>query len=162
MKYIVNYIKEGIKIGSNTKVNNFNYSEEEMRDDYNNVSYAIEKKEKQHYARKYGIESNKIHEIELRISELLRENRKNKKEFDNKDVIDFIRLNLPEKYDKLKEYFDKETKEFLNFYYKYYEEKIKKISKLPTSRLSVSDKYLLKRFNQIKQYLKEEYNEVFK
>ena len=161
MKNLIEFIKEGLKITSNTKVNDFNYTEEEMRDDYKKVLWCTEKKEKQIYADKYGIQSNKIHEIGIRIAEFLRENRHKKKKFDELDFTDYIHLDIPQKYDKLKEYFDKEPKEFLDFLYKYYDNKTIRTRNYAPSRLSINDRYQIKRYNQIKTYLQEEYKEKF-
>lgn len=161
MKNLIEFIKEGLKITSNTKVNDFDYTEEELRNDYEEVSMAYTKAEKQKFANKYGIQSNKILEIQQKIVEILRDNRQEKKKFDIEDFKDFVKLNLPERYDKLKEYFDKEPKEFLDFLYNYYDQKTIRIRNYAPSRLSSHDRYQIKRYNQIKKYLQEEYNEKF-
>ena len=122
MKYIVNYINEGIKIGSNTKVNNFNYSDEEMRKDYNDVSNCYTKAEKQKYARKYGVNSNKFREIQLVILDFLRKNRFKKKDYDVNDVRDFYRIDIPDTpYRKSKDFFDKEPIEFIEYFKSFFE-----------------------------------------
>lgn len=161
MKTLKNKILEGLKINSKSKINYIYFTDEELRNDYEEVSMAYTKAEKQKFANKYGIQSNKILEIQQRIIEILRDNRQEKKKFDMEDFKDFIRLNLPERYDKLKEYFDKEPKEFLDFLYKYYDNKTSRTRNYAPSRLSINDRYQIKRYNQIKNYLQEEYNEKF-
>lgn len=161
MKNLVGFIKEGLKITSNTKVNDFDYTEEEMRDDYRELFWSTKNTDKQFYGNKYGIQSNKIHEIKIRIAELLRENRHKKKKFDKSDFADFIYLDIPSEYNELKEYFDKEPKEFLDFLYNYYDKKTIRIRNLAPSSLSINDRYQIKRYKQIKRYLQEEYNEKF-
>ena len=63
MKSIINYIVEKLKISSKSKINNYNFTDEELRKDYNDVEYAITKAEKQAFAQKY--------EIQKRISIML-------------------------------------------------------------------------------------------
>ena len=161
MKNLIEFIQEGLKITSKTKVNDFDYTEDEMRHDYKIVSGAYEKAEKQFYATKYGIQSNKIHEIGVRIAEFLRDNRHKKKKFDELDFSDFYHLGIPEKYDKLKEYLDKEPKEFLDFLYEHYDKMTTKTRYRAPSSISINDRHQIKRYNQIKKYLQEEYNEKF-
>lgn len=161
MKTLKNKILEGLKINSKSKINYVYFTDEELRNDYEEVSMAYTKAEKQKFANKYGIQSNKILEIQQRIVEILRDNRQEKKKFDMEDFKDFIRLNLPEKYDKLKEYFDKEPKEFLDFYYEYYNKQTNSCRRLPSYNISSKQRYLIKRYNQIKKYLEEEYDEKF-
>ena len=151
MRKITNYIIEKLHINKDSKSNKTEFTDEELRNDYSEVGGAYTKAEKQEFCSKYDIVSNKIREIQLVILDKLRENRSMKKEYDENDIRDFLRYDLPEKTEKLEEYLDKEPKEFIEYVLNYYEEKGKKIH--PT-RQSIADKHILKRINQLKNYLK--------
>lgn len=150
MKQLNDYIIEKFKINSNT-VNNNDFKDEELMDDYETVNMAFSKSEKKPFMDKYGVEINKIKDIQLDILNRLRENRQKKKEFNDEDVKFFMRFDIPwGKYDKAKEYLDKEPRDFLEYVLEYYEKKTKKIH--PT-RQSIADKYTLKIYNSLKKYL---------
>lgn len=153
MKNLIQFIQEGIKINSKSKINTkLSFNDDELRHDYNEVSGAYTKAEKQVFAKKYEITSNKIREIQLVILDYLRENRLKKNKFTNDDVKDFLRYDLPEKYDKLEEYLNKEQIDFIKYVLEYYKGFTTKISKNPMQR-SMHDKYILKRVSQFEKYL---------
>lgn len=152
MKDINSFIKEGLKITSKTKVNQqIKFSDEELRDDYKEVAGATTKAEKQKIANKYGIQSNKIREIQLVILDHLRDNRHDKKEYDVADFAYFVAYGQSEKYDKYKEYLEKEPIEFVEYVLKQYQDSVKNI-KYPRS---LNDKYKFKRIDQLTKFLHE-------
>ena len=148
MKNIDSFIQERLVI--NSKSNSLAFTDEEMRDDYDTIRYAYTKAEKQKIASKYGINSNKIREIELAILDELRENRQHKKEYTNSDINDFLRYDVPDRYDSFAKYLDKEPKEFVEKILEYFEDRAKKIN---IHRMSINDKYVLRRVENLKKYL---------
>ena len=103
MNNIKYYIIEKLKINSKSKLSTQSFTDEELRDDYNEVSGAYTKAEKDAFKEKYGVTSNKIRDIQIEILNCLRDNRNKKTEFDDEDVKYFIRYDLPMNYDKQKE-----------------------------------------------------------
>jgi len=151
MKQITNYIQEGLRINKNTTVRKKEFTDEELRHDYECVNMAFSKSEKEPYMVKYDTTINKIRDIQLVILDKLRKNRQNKKEFDEKDIRDFCRFDMPwGRYEKLKTYLDQEPKEFLQYVLQYYEQKCKKIHPY---RHSIADKYTLRIRDNLKKYL---------
>ena len=164
MKNIINYIFEHfenskfsiiekLKINSNT--GNFDYSDKELMDDYNTVAMTYTKSEKQEIASKYGVAVIKIRDIQLAI---LRENRKNKKEFTKDDVINFLRYDIPDTYNKFEKYLDQEPIEFVEYLLQYYEDKINKDPRIKKYRyypqaLSYADRHLLKVYDNLKKFI---------
>ena len=151
MKEIINFIKEGLKINKNTKVHKDNFTDDELMEDYECVGGAFSKSDKEPYMIKYDVDINKIRDIQIAILKKLRENRQKRKEFNDKDVIYFLRFDMPwARYDKLKTYLDEEPKEFLEYALQYYEKKAKRIHPY---RQSIADKYILRIYNNLKKYL---------
>lgn len=151
MKQLKLYISEGLKIDKNIHVHKENFSDEELRDDYECVTGAFSKSDKEPFMIKYDCDINKIRNIQLVILNKLRENRQNKKEFDEDDVIYFRRFDMPwGRYEKLKTYLDQEPKEFLEYVLQYYVQKCKKINPY---RHSIADGYTLRICDNLKKYL---------
>ena len=145
------FMLEKLKINSQSQVNaKQSFTDEELMKDYNEVSGAYTKAEKQEFAIKYDIVTNKIREIQIVILNHLRDNRFKKKEYDKMDFTNFVRYDLPEKYDKFKEYLDKEPEEFLKFVLDTYNEQARKFKFVPRS---IADKYTMKRKSQLEKYL---------
>ena len=124
--------------------------------DYEKSEHAsgIEKKQ---LAEKYNC-SNKIKDIQKAILLKMREERHRRKEFNNEDITYFTRLDFPEKkfYDELGE----EPIEFVRFYADYYLQQLKKRrldkmvgQKLNSYNSSISDRYMIKRYETILAYL---------
>ena len=161
MKSIINYIVEKLKINSQSKINQNNFTDEELRNDYDEVENAMTKVEKQAFAQKYGIQSNKYRDIQLVILDRLRENRQDKKKFDKDDITDFNRFDIKDK--EYIDYLDQEPIEFVETLFEYYEDQAKKRNLLKWAnvvnqrnigyRISFADKYLLKKYNTLKTYL---------
>ncbi len=150
MKSINNYLSEAL-IKKDTVLKGYQkFTDEELRYDYNTITYATTKAEKLPIAQKYGVKTIRIKNIQIAILEKLRENRHNKKEFTNDDIKDFFRLDIPERYERMKEYLDKEPIEFIEYLLKYLEGQAKRI-RYPY--LSYSDKALVNRISKIKNYL---------
>lgn len=141
MKNLIEYIKE---------------SYEELKQDYTN-SDGASGNEKKALSSKYGT-ANKVKDIQKAILLKMREERHTRKEFTNDDVINFTRLDFPEKklYDELGE----EPIEFVRFYADKLLETLKKKrldkmigQKRNSYNSSISDRYILKKYETILAYL---------
>ena len=154
MKKLTEHITEALKIGSKSKVNQKgNFTDEELMYDYDEVAGAYTKAEKDVFKLKYGVNTNKIRDIQIEILNYLRDNRNKKTQFDSVDVKYFIRYDLPwAKYDKVKTYLDEEPKEFLEYALSYYDKKAKRIHPF---RQSIAEKYILRIYNSLKRYLRK-------
>lgn len=159
------FMLEKLKITSNTKVNaKQSFTDEELMDDYNRVDGSYTKAEKQKFANKYDVNSNKFKEIQAVILDKLRENRHNKKDFNENDVIYFYRMNIPDTpYRKAKEFFDKEPIEFIEYLKSYFENESEYFKKARAafrrfgsfSRISGADRHQLNMYNNVIKYLEE-------
>jgi len=152
MRNLNQFIVERLKINKDTKVNPYEFSDEELMKDYNEISYAYTKAEKMPIAKKYGITTIRIKDIQQAILIKLRDNRHIKKDFTEDDVRNFFRLDVPERYNRMKEYLDQESTEFIEYLLEHLKEKAKKI-RYPY--LSYADKTLLNRIKNIEKYLNE-------
>ena len=65
MKNLYNIIFEKLIINANSKKKQ--YTPEELRKDYNDVEWAMTKAEKQLFAKKYDVNSNKYKDIQYKI-----------------------------------------------------------------------------------------------
>ena len=154
MNNIINFIQEKLKISSSSKINR-SFTDEELKDDYSEITGAYLKSQKEPIAAKYNVTSIKIRDIQLAILDELRENRKNKKEFTTDDVRYFIKYNAPDSYTRYKSYLDKESKEFVEYLLEYYKNRGKNISPYP-GKQSMADKYVLKKINHLQKYLRHQ------
>ena len=145
-------INEKLIINKNLNIKEKEFTDEELRNDYNDVSWAT-KTEKEPYKDKYGVNSNKFRDIQLVILDHLRENRQKKKDFTTDDFRDFMRLNPPERYEKFSELLDKESKEFVEFLLKTYETIIKHKHINIWNPRSIADKSTVRRLTNLKKYL---------
>lgn len=162
---INNFILEKLKINSKSQViDNQKFTDKELRDDYNAVRGAYTKAQKQEYAIKYDIITNKFREIQLVILDKLRENRHNKKEYDENDVHDFYRMDIPDTpYKKSKEFFDKEPIEFIEYLKSYFENESEHFKRARASfrrfggyhGISIADRHQLNMYNNVIKYLEE-------
>ena len=144
-----NYIIEKLVINKNIgKVNKF--TDEELESDYNTVYHAITKNEKKVIADKYGVNIYKIRDIQIEILNILRENRKNKKEFTPNDSQNFFRYDIPDRYDKFKKYLEEESIEFVEWLFERYKNKVSKIN---TAYRSYADNHVIRVYNNLKRYL---------
>ena len=144
-----NYIIEKLVINKNIgKVNKF--TDEELESDYNTVLNAITKNEKKAIADKYGVNIYKIRDIQIEILNILRENRKNKKEFTSNDLQNFFRYDIPDRYDKFKKYLEEESIEFVEWLFERYKNKVSKIN---TAYRSYADNHVIRVYNNLKRYL---------
>ena len=161
---INNFIQEKLKINSKSQVNTQQkFTDEELRHDYTAVNGAYTKAEKQEYAFKYDVMTNKFREIQLVILDKLRENRHNKKEYDKNDAHDFYRFGVPDTYKKTKEFFDKEPIEFIEYLKSYFEnessafrnarEMFRRFGSF--SRISIANRHQLTMYNNVIKYLEE-------
>lgn len=146
MKSIVLFIKESMN----------KFSAEELYADYQKAS-DVTGQEKKDLIAKYGIETKKAQDIKNRILEILRELRKNKKNFDKQDITDFLRLHdyvTSRMIEGLKE----EPKEFSTYLKDSYFERLKSrklenwalvSGRLDGYRLSIADKDLIRTYQKI-------------
>ena len=151
MKSIVEFIRESMN----------NFSKEELHADYQKVS-DVTGQEKKDLIAKYGVESKKAQDIKNRILEILRELRKEKKNFDKEDITDFLRLHdyvTTRMIEGLKE----EAKEFSTYLKDYYFDRLKSrklenyalTTSLNNYRLSIADKDLIKTYQKISKAVDE-------
>lgn len=152
MKSIVEFIRESMN----------KFSKEELHADYQKVS-DVTGQEKKDLIAKYGVESKKAQDIKNRILEILRELRREKKNFDKEDITDFLRLHdyvTSRMIEGLKE----EAKEFSTYLKDYYFERLKSrkleswalvTSGLNNYRLSIADKDLIKTYQKISKAVDE-------
>ena len=148
MKKLNQFITEKLKLGKNHIIKKFD--DDELRKDYEAIHWATLKSEKYDMCKKYGFAlTNRFGEIQLEILKLLRENRFNKNEFDDKDVRDFFRFDISDK--KFIDYLKEESDQFVNFLYDYFDEKVQQSNKKLI--ISASTKRLYKLFDIIKKYL---------
>ena len=150
MKTIDFYIQEKLVISKDISSN---FSDEELEKDYNKVWSAITKKEKEIIANKYGITEICIRPIQIGILDLLRKNRKNKKEFTDKDIVNFLRYDIPDTYNKFEAYLKEESNEFVKYLLKRYKEKINEKNIIGRFGISIADRHLLKIYDNIKKYI---------
>lgn len=147
MKNIVTYINES-KTDKDLLIADYNTAES---------ATGVEKKE---LAAKYGT-ANKVKEIQHAILLGLRDERKTRKEFDIDDMRWFSRLDFPDR--DLPKYLAEEPIEFVRFLATYYLEDLKKrkLDKYVTMTsfsgysFSVSQKYMIKRYQTILSFLNE-------
>lgn len=145
------YIQEKLQLNDKSKIKTLGpFTDEELMDDYSEVGGAYTKAEKEKFAMKYGINTNKIREIQIVILNYLRDNRQKKKEFEITDFQNFTRYDLPEKYEKLEEYLDQETEEFLKFVLHKYKEMAELFR---FNARSIADRHVMKRISQLEKYL---------
>ena len=161
---INNFIQEKLKINSQSQVNTKqNFTDEELRDDYERVKDSFSKSEKLPFIQKYDVDANKIEVICQKILELLRENRHNKKKYDENDVHDFYRMNIPDTpYKNVKDFFDKEPIEFIEYLKSYFENESQYFRRAQRSMklfgyrgISVSDRHQINMYNNVEKYLEE-------
>ena len=161
---INNFIQEKLKINSKSQVNTKQtFTDEELRNDYQEVKNAFSKSEKLPFMQKYDVDANKIEVICQKILELLRENRHNKKEYDKNDAHDFYRFDIPDTYKKSKEFFDKEPIEFIEYLKSYFENESEYFKRAQQSlrrmgsfsRISIADRHQLTMYNNVIKYLEE-------
>jgi len=130
-------------------------SREELINDFEQVDY-FDNSEKLIISQKYNT-SKKIKDIQNAILILLREERKTRQNFDNKDITNFVRFEFPDK--KLIEYLKEENIEFVKYYKQFLFNKLKEkkinnyIDCKNLSGLSPSDKYFIKRYRVINDYI---------
>ncbi len=147
MKNIVTYINESKTV------------KDLLIADYNTAESATGT-EKKELAAKYGT-ANKVKEIQHAILLGLRDERKTRKEFDIDDMRWFSRLDFPDR--DLPKYLVEEPIEFVRFLATYYLEDLKKrkLDKYVTMTsfsgysFSVSQKYMIKRYQTILSFLNE-------
>ena len=90
MKDLKDIISEKLIINKNLNIKEKEFTDEELRNDYNEVSGAYTKAEKEPFKDKYGVNSNKFRDIQLVILDHLRENRKKKKDLKIDDLRDYM------------------------------------------------------------------------
>ena len=131
------------------------FSKDELYKDYNRAS-DVTGQEKKDLIAKYGVESKKAQDIKNKILSILKDLRKNKKTFEDQDVLDYQRLydySTQKMCDGLKD----EPKEFASYIKNYYFERLKsrKLDKyalmtgLSSYRFSNADKDCIRTYQKI-------------
>ena len=156
MKNLKDIILERLHITKDTKVNQF--TDEELRNDWNEVRWASTKAEKQAIANKYDCKIIKIDDIQKVIAELLRENRKTKEDFTKEDINDFHKLTVAQRYKQLKPFLEQESDLFVEYLYNYYCDYCKQHKcKYRKFGGSYADNTRLEIRDSLLQYLKEKH-----
>ena len=150
MKNINTYINEKFQVSVDAIRNREDCTDEELRDDYETVRWAYTKKEKIEMGDKYGVTDYRIRPIQLEILDRLRENRFEKSEFNEDDILDFFRLEPSLVYSKFSKYLDNENKAFIEYMLEHYNNLCKGIN---PARCSYADKDKLKIKRFLNQYL---------
>lgn len=159
MKSLLQYINEKL------------LSIEEMTKDYDIISDYPDTATKKSIASKYGITSKKSADIQKAILVAIRNERNNRHEYSDDDIIWFKRLSdMPSRYKTLCIWLDEESLDFIDFMRAYYEETLKsKKSKFGSLfdlknsakgrdwnyAMSAADKYLIDTYNNLNQYIEE-------
>lgn len=151
MKSIVEFIRESMN----------KFSKEELHADYKKAS-DVTGQEKKDLIAKYGVESKKAQDIKNRILEILRELRKEKKNFDQEDITDFLRLH-DYVTSRMIEGLKSEAKEFSTYLKDYYFDRLKSrkldqyalSTSLSSYRFSIADKDLIKTYQKISKAVDE-------
>ena len=150
MLNITNFIFEKLKINSQSKINNTNFTDEELMSDYILLIKSYSIKEKQQLAEKYRCSSLNAKNIQSAILDELRENRQSKTEFTKNDIIYFLRYDIPE--NRFITYLKQEPKEFVEYLLEYYKKLAVHINPRPGLQTD-GDKFILKRIAKIQKYL---------
>ena len=136
----------------------------ELIADYTLLNEYPSMNEKKALAAKYGIDSKKAKEIQNMVLVAMRGERKTRTEFDDIDLRYFTKFDIPETYAKAVPYYELESIEFLNYVMDVYlanlvtrklDKKIDLVNIRGTYHLSISDKYAIRRYLNIKKYLEE-------
>lgn len=141
-----------------------NTKRNELIADYICLSECPSINEKKVLATKYSLDTKKAKEIQNMILVALRDERKTRNEFDEIDLLYFSKFDIPETYTKARTYYELESIEFLKFVINNHwktlvkrklEKKTDLVNTHGTYQLSVSDKYTIRRYLNIKKYLDE-------
>ena len=136
----------------------------ELIADYTLLNEYPSMNEKKALAAKYGIESKKAKEIQEMVLVAMRGERKTRTEFDDIDLRYFTKFDIPETYAKAVPYYELESIGFLNYVMGVYwanlvtrklDKKVDLVNVRGTYHLSISDKYAIRRYLNIKKYLEE-------
>lgn len=136
----------------------------ELIADYTLLNEYPSMNEKKALATKYGIDSKKAKEIQNMVLVAMRGERKTRTEFDDIDLRYFTKFDIPETYSKAVPYYELESIEFLNYVMGVYwenlvarklDKKVDLVNIRGTYHLSISDKYAIRRYLNIKKYLEE-------
>lgn len=124
----------------------------------NNFPTLSQKKE---LALKYNCNSNKIEDIKKCILIELQKIRKNKKDFSEEDIHNYILMDPPCKIKKLNEFLKNESLEFIDYLKEYYFN-ILKVNKIMDNNNNIiknylcpNDKYRIENYKNICEYLKQ-------
>jgi len=131
------------------------FSDEELYNDYKKAS-DVTGQEKKDLISKYGIETKKAQDIKNKILNILKENRKNKKNFTDQDVLDFQRLH-DYVTSRMVEGLKDESKEFATYLKNYYFEILKRrkidkyalLTSLSSYMFSIADKDSIRTYQKI-------------
>lgn len=152
MKTLIDIIFERLKLSKDNQSPNTENMTKELRDDYQTIGVAYTKAEKEPIAIKYNVSKLRIRDIQLAILDKLRELRQDKKEFDEDDVWDFNRYDVPDVYNKMVTYLDQEPIEFVEYLLDFWQIRAKKI-RGHYSNVSSADRSILNRIKHLKKYL---------
>lgn len=136
----------------------------ELIADYTLLNEMPSMSEKKALATKYGIDSKKSKEIQNMVLIAMRGERKTRTVFDDTDLRYFSKFDIPEKYDKAVKFYELESPDFLRYVMNVFwdklverklDNKLAYVNSRDTYYLSIADKYLIRRYLNVKKYLEE-------
>lgn len=125
--------------------------------------------EKKALAAKYGIESKKAKEIQNQVLLAMRDERNTRDNFDKDDVKFFYYLNVPEIYAKAVPFYENENPKFIKYLVEYHKQivnsknlqnKLCYVNSRDCYFVSNADKYIMKRYINVKRFVEENAPEV--
>ena len=151
-RYIIEkLIEEKLILNKNTKV--VSYTLDELLNDYEDCGQATRAYQLLKIANKYHCNSNKKRDIQIKILDEARNLRHHTIEYSYRDILLFLRYDIPDAYTKYKKYLDQESKKFIEYLYEYYTKISNSISQTGGPK-NFNDYHQLKILDNLKKYLK--------
>lgn len=126
---------------------------EEIMNDYELLNDSYDNSLKKSMKVKYIVDSNKKADILTEMLYMLRSLRFETSNYDEIDIVNFSRMNVPDRYNLLSNFLDEEPLPFVKYLYEYWKKKADKIGYRYS--YSIADKYILNRTKNFERYIKE-------
>lgn len=127
------------------------FTDNELLNDYQEID-GLSLSEKKSLAQKYNSESPKAKDLKVAILVELRNNRNEKDSFDESDIRNYMRLDIPNVYNKMVKFLELEPRAFVEFVLNHFKANAPKPNRYG---YSIAQKYALNRINFIERYLNE-------
>lgn len=138
------------------------FTYEEIIEDWRKIDNAITLADKVEISRKYNSPSNAVSVIKASLICEMNAVRKERTEFDIRDIVWFNRnISSTDNYKKLSHLLSLENSYFVEFYKNYYYNKLveRKLLNKHSSMMNQADKYLVKTYQNIEKFIKENSSE---